>query len=61
VRPCLSLIVVVLMVFSPAFAGDERGPTGPVDGRAADLGLGAVDAQVHALGGGVGEHVGQGA
>jgi hypothetical protein len=33
------------------------------DGRpgAADLHLGAVDAQVHALGRGIGEHVGQGA
>jgi hypothetical protein len=40
-------------------SGHERPPAGPVSLRTADLDLGAVDAQVHALGGGAGEHVRQ--
>ena len=40
-------------------AGHERAAAGPVRLWAPDLHLGAVDAQVHALGRGIGEHVGQ--
>jgi hypothetical protein len=42
------------------FAGHQRAASGPVGSRSADLGLGAVDAQLHAVGGGVADHIGQG-
>ncbi|WP_406528148.1 hypothetical protein [Streptomyces sp. I8-5] len=42
-------------------AGDERLAAGAAGPRAADLGLGAVDAQLDTLGLGVGEDIGQGA
>jgi hypothetical protein len=45
-----------VLLFLP---GHERAAAGPVRPGPADLDLGAVDAQVHAFGGGVGEHVGQ--
>lgn len=44
----------------PALAGDERPAAGPARPGAADLHLGAVHPQLHAVRGGVGEHVGQG-
>lgn len=44
-----------------ALAGHKRPPAGPDGPGPADLGLGAVDAQFDPVGGGVGEHVGQGA
>ena len=49
------------MVLLRAVAGDERPPPWAVGPWPADLGLGAVDAQFDAVGGGVGEHVRQGA
>jgi hypothetical protein len=53
-------MVVALMVFCFAFPGDERPPSDPVGPRPPDLGLGGVNANLNALGGGVGEHVRQG-
>jgi hypothetical protein len=41
------------------FAGYERAAAWPVRRRAPDLHLGAADAQVHALGRGISEHLGQ--
>jgi hypothetical protein len=40
-------------------AGHERPPPGPARRGAAHLHLSAVDPQLHALGSGVGEHIGQ--
>ncbi|MGH3159222.1 MAG: hypothetical protein ACRDNF_21975, partial [Streptosporangiaceae bacterium] len=41
-------------------AGDERPPPGPVHPGPADLYFSAVDPQFEVLGGGIGEHIGQG-
>jgi hypothetical protein len=43
-----------------ALAGDERAPAGSVGAGPADLGLGAVVAQLHAVGRRVGDHIRQG-
>ena len=61
VRPCPSVTTVAFFVFI-FFLPDTnaRRPGLPARG-AADLDLGPVDPQFHAAGGGVGEHVGQGA
>src|SRR4029450_9553378 len=48
VRPGPSLIAVVLIVFCSALARDECAPPRPLGRWPADLGLGAVDAQLHA-------------
>ena len=53
-----SLIAVGLMVFC-FFLPDTNARRPGRFAWAADLHLGAVDAQLHALGGGVGEHIGQ--
>jgi len=50
-----------LIVFCSAFAGDERAPPGPLGAGPADLGFGAVQAQLDAVRGGVGDHIRQGA
>ena len=57
-RPWPSLMAVGLIVFC-FFLPDTNARRPGRFARAADLHLGAVDAQVHALGRGVGEHVGQ--
>jgi hypothetical protein len=42
-----------------ALAGDQRAPAGSVGAGPADLALGAVDAQLHAVGRRVGDHIRQ--
>ena len=53
-------MVVVWIVFCLRLR-TQGPPAGPVGPGPADLGLGAVDAQLDPVGGGVGDHVGQGA
>jgi len=60
VRPWPWLTTVGLRVLLLALAGDERAPARSVGAGPADLGLGAVDAQLHAVGRRVGDHIRQG-
>ena len=57
-RPSPSLTAVALMVFC-FFLPDTNARRPGRPAGAGDLHLGAVDPQRHALGGGVGEHIGQ--